>query len=573
MGENPEVIPSSKATTSETNLSTSTRPRPASTSTSAGGKYRLPPEFFTSLQKHDRKRRQVSNTSHVISAHVINDTTNINRNLDVHDLNSDFQHENFSSVHDAIYDNPLNVSTEFVILNTTTAEKADEILQTTEMFDINRSTSENLSEIEDVNNEDGEQVESQTDFQNPHITQNPLDKEDSLKISEQVESQTSFKNPQITQNPFELPNGSDETVSEKITTDLQEVEEVLSNPQPLVAQIDSEEDSDEPQTKLELKETQTSSSTVNSTSNPIIENNTKTSLTTKSYEETIQENITEKTLLKITENDEKKSDEVPEVIQHDYPVYSYGQDEVEIVKLDNGTKKKSPDSNQLNNDVRLEKETENKTTIIEESSEELQTFNISPIKSKTDELKDKMHDNVTNPPNTSPNYQFVEIPENKHSKRVFVNVTIATEPDAKNPASKPVYILSVSVPTDGDPSNLPINIGLPNMEAFQMSTINPSSTPATTLPPPKWGGECECSCPCLEEDTSKDEEITTTESYSTDLFNSTTESYGSTFSEWMDESSTFTTDLTETSSSGCPEYTTPLPPAPTILILEGRKVI
>lgn len=383
-------------------------------------------------------------------------------------------------------------------------------------------------------------------------------------------------------------------------------------------------------------------------------------VSTKSYDETMKEKSTD-TVLKVTEKEIKLSElkvdpiesklpesnsmkpsavESPEVIQHDYPIYSYGQDEVEIVHLDKGSngtlKKKSPDANQLNNEVKdFEEKVENKT-VVEESSEELQTFNLAPVKKLfEDETKKKannMHEsepaivsnnNQSVPSVYSPQVQLVDIPEsNRHSKRVLVNVTIATQPDSNYPfASNPVYVLSVSVPTDGNPNSVPgINIGYPNSPepmAFQMSTQNPYSTsfhPSSTITPvnhppiSSWGGECECSCPCLEESSSVSEdnesstadtltnsskELTplalnasspTNSSYVDDVAmwsesENNTEYFSSDSEAWSDDplssaNSSFSTEVssTETSSGGCLEGTTPLPPLPTILILEGRII-
>lgn len=293
--------------------------------------------------------------------------------------------------------------------------------------------------------------------------------------------------------------------------------------------------------------------------------------------------------------------ESDESVQQDYPLYSYGQDEFEIINLDqrNKTQKKSPDANKLNNDVKNYeiKHSENKT--LEESSEELQTINIAPVKKLIDDEKKKvmqvMHESESKPFNNDPQVQFVNLPE-KPSKRVFVNVTIAA--DSNNPyASKPFYVLSVSVPTDGDPNNLAgINIGLPNAPEtlpLQMGgstdSVPVQSQLSTIAPLPHWGGECECSCPCLDENSSfMDDDDDTIEpvippvAESSTLFNETnstelyteTESSSEYFTESESTTDVFTTTSSDLSSTyGCPEVSTSLPPAPTILILEGRSLI
>nr|CAD7592846.1 unnamed protein product [Timema genevievae] len=301
-------------------------------------------------------------------------------------------------------------------------------------------------------------------------------------------------------------------------------------------------------------------------------------------------------------------------IQHDYPVFAYGLDEVEIVKLNNHEsvtlktggglpQHTSPDANKLNNEVaenipsfglsmfddNTEKfgsarDTTAKTIItttylsayqsdattmqykddIKSYISSVNTAIENPSKSKQFEGLN-LHDNgfptshvneltlqhntesVSNrnvvpheepqkPPSVEnvnvnepsltafPRIDVLSIPtdlngSSRHAKRVLVNVTIATENvDLDNKTGQhsnshqPVYVLSVSVPTDGDSDRLPgINISPPvqNAPLVSLEIKNDNNTPTTKTEPPStilptilpfhlWGGVCECSCPCLE---------------------------------------------------------------------------
>lgn len=234
--------------------------------------------------------------------------------------------------------------------------------------------------------------------------------------------------------------------------------------------------------------------------------------------------------------------------------------------------------------------------------------------------------------------QIVQMPRGteseRQSRRVLVNVTISTEDFDGNSGSKksshPLYMLSVSVPTDGQTNNFPgINISpieLPTQTAMSSMGDNPHVEPdesttrippppqPPTSPPPSWGGECECSCPCMDshEKDNFSEGLTASEealfhelgndgfssSYEdSDLFNSSEDSQEksnnnsseihnleglfeieeSTTESWLSssdlistESTTYPTEVT-TEGFWC-SGTTPLPPEPIILILEGEAL-
>ncbi|XP_046748396.1 teneurin-m isoform X1 [Diprion similis] len=401
--------------------------------------------------------------------------------------------------------------------------------------------------------------------------------------------------------------------------------------------------------------------------------------------------------------------------QRDYPVFSYGQDEVEIVKLDqeeDGTTVKSkiarvPDkeiksaSSLATNEVRIQEEKDNPEVPEMKRKESLQVVNAgseqfgdntgnlhgdeddsensvqhgatkfsqrsdtannncdSSLHEKHETEKSSNANSVTFNSNAIPEHPLthqvhvVEVPRGaesqRSSRRILVNVTISTddfEGNAdSNKASRPLYMLSVSVPTGGQTNNFPgINIspmqlpGQPAMSSLvensrvdETTTRIPPPPQPPTSPPPSWGGECECSCPCMESDekdkfsdemnaledamfpefenynfSSSYEDtylFTSSEDYSqnsnnsfqingskglSDVEESTTEPSLSSVSElnvtesttesWLsstldlnfNESTTYSSEEMTTQGLWC-TGTTPLPPEPTILILEGAR--
>jgi len=284
-----------------------------------------------------------------------------------------------------------------------------------------------------------------------------------------------------------------------------------------------------------------------------------------------------------------ETSEQSEELQRDYPVpiYSYGQDDVEIVDLQDKKQPvetakaelhtKSPESIPiLNNDVKMnaalrqEWNKDNVRIIEREKNDEefLRKFkkqfhrheastadesveNSPSIKTNynsppTDTLHETMHDSLSN---ASPRFpsrsdspmiqrvQIVEVPVyrdpsqplsssssfSSSSHRVLINVTIATE-DSSAVSSKPLYVLSVSVPTESGAISHSSGI---NVDQAQMRTVErlsessgasmkkipandnesidavdtrlpPPPQPPASPPAPIWaGGECECSCPCM----------------------------------------------------------------------------
>lgn len=388
--------------------------------------------------------------------------------------------------------------------------------------------------------------------------------------------------------------------------------------------------------------------------------------------------------------------EQSEELQKDYPlpIYSYGQDEIEIVDLHHKkqsiAKAKNPTktSEILDNNVKMKvvsrKDRQNKDDVRiimrEESDDELlrkfkEKFheaavdvnepveNSSLIRTNynsppTNTLHETVHDSSDNasprfPSNTdhlsnSPitqRVQIVEVPvyRDAHSgpsssssssspHRVLINVTIAAEnPSAAS--SRPLYVLSVSVPTeDGHSSGINIDQAqvppaasmkkIPAKDAESISVVDtrlpPPPQPPASPPAPIWaGGECECSCPCMGSSSDEwdnfsaiddnleqelesvnatmlddeflesgeksadrreqDTESAVKDSAKTNATISTTENYYlSTMddfaknSESIDGSSTSTYEPEVSTDPWACSGSTALPPEPTILILEGE---
>nr|XP_012218677.1 PREDICTED: teneurin-m isoform X5 [Linepithema humile] len=387
-----------------------------------------------------------------------------------------------------------------------------------------------------------------------------------------------------------------------------------------------------------------------------------------------------------------------EELQRDYPVpiYSYGQDEVEIVDFQHKIAEtrhaaNSPDAKILDNDVKTNvafRKTRDKNDLrvvvrersdeeflrkfeekfretdgVDESIENFPSIKTDRNSSATDALHDNtMHDSSgdassnsasnADHPSNSPiiqRVQIVEVPvyRDAHSDsqsfsssssphRVLINVTIATE-DSASP--RPLYVLSVSVPTESDAAGrtsgininqaqvherppesyaasmkkIPANDAAESIHAVDTRLPPPPQPPASPPAPPVWaGGECECSCPCMgsssdewdnfsaiddnpeqelddvnstfllaeqSSDTKqRNEESSTKDSVRSDA-SSTTEDYYSSSPDDVTETSESDNE-TISSSTYEPEVstnmwacsgTTPLPPEPTILILEGSR--
>ncbi|KAK2581810.1 hypothetical protein KPH14_002280 [Odynerus spinipes] len=411
-----------------------------------------------------------------------------------------------------------------------------------------------------------------------------------------------------------------------------------------------------------------------------------------------------------------KSSEKSEELQRDYPIpiYSYGQDEVEIVKLNHNSKSSTTTKNKiayepietpdkrsdiLNNEVRtlskdrgMDHQKDDLRVIMREGSDEefLRKFEerfyresseteeekqASPEKINESKEKEKKEENNTHEKSHDPpkvasdsnaklpivqHVQIIEVPvERDHrssssssssssstssTHRVLVNVTIANG-DSSTGASRPLYVLSVSVPVETEPNDRSANVhetkessasqdegkrsekvvNVVNVEPIDVVRLPPPPKPPASPPPPMWGGgECECSCPCMdsssdewvnfsaidetnllfeqdfdqheqqdnsssprngslpdsernvEKEAERQEENVETTTSSQDLVRvNTTENsedyYTEEDTESTSESSSTSEPETTTSDVISCSATTPLPPEPIILILEGAR--
>ncbi|XP_076630830.1 teneurin transmembrane protein Ten-m isoform X5 [Colletes latitarsis] len=377
------------------------------------------------------------------------------------------------------------------------------------------------------------------------------------------------------------------------------------------------------------------------------------------------------------------SSEKSEELQRDYPlpIYNYGQDEIEIVKLDqkseSGTTTKTKqrgyesmnDVHRLehrNSDLRVITREENDEEFIREFEKKFHGVSGESDRVLEDSSSAKNHDSPnkadsatksnSGAESASPLIQQVKIVEvpvhrdrepsssSSSSHRVLVNITIASG-DSGSAASKPLYVLSVSVPTNGDAETHSSGMNVKQVETQAHETaresaasmanvansaameandnrLPPPPQPPSSPPPSIWaGGECECSCPCMgsssdewdnfsandeslnfyqeldnsshsvdkssehgektdaggaEEQVEQKEtpSVSSMDSVKVDVTSSTENLYSSATEENTDSTewttSTYETESSTVGISGC-SGTTPLPPEPTILILEGAR--
>ncbi|XP_034187283.2 teneurin transmembrane protein Ten-m isoform X3 [Osmia lignaria lignaria] len=314
-----------------------------------------------------------------------------------------------------------------------------------------------------------------------------------------------------------------------------------------------------------------------------------------------------------------KSSEKSEELQRDYPlpIYNYGQEEVEIVKLNHGgesdtvTKTRLDRTSSFGNSVpRLGQNSDFRVITREESDEEFlrefeKKFREDATPTDQEEAPNDTHvpSNVPvepNPPLTQ-QVKIIEVPvDRSHSSpssassasssphRVLVNITIASS----DSSSKPLYVLSVSVPTDGAHQAPEVHqreeSGSNVVSNTNDNRLPPPPQPPSSPPPPLWaGGECECSCPCMGSasdewdnfsaiDENNEHEIDNSslsvepnkmaeEEVVKENFSTTEENGGST--DWTTANYDTESSSVDLSCSG----STPLPPEPTILILEGAR--
>lgn len=475
VGENSEGFPASKATTSETNLSTSSRPRPSS----SGGNNQIDGVYA-------RKRRDLNVTPH---AFVL-----------------------FS-----------NVSTSSPMMDSSAAPLHDStVVSSTE-----------LSLASDVNNA------AVTNFTTSETTFESV----STQGPDQTTSEVAFETTAEAQ--FE-------------STITEEVEEVKTTPETLV---------DEQTNEREIEDILNAKIDYEKAFDPDYEDDDDSTEVVEELREKPQKaGIPESISLK------PSGLENPAAIQHDSPVYAYGQDEIEIVNLHHKTISTTAKSKAVYEVQSKEHVSSKELTDFNLAAEEFDAADVISIKSdvpvlETHDINTTNTDGVVSETNKSSKISVIEVPKVLDSlipsKRILVNVTIATEPDSPN-SPQSVYVLSVSLPTDNTPSP-EINVNSQSEKRYH-NTSSHESNKNTNEEPKSYGGECECSCPCLDPETSSKPDDVTFEN-ATDLMSSTTET------TIVEPSDSTTTEETWMTSTLCPEITTNVPPTPTILILEGRMLV
>ncbi|XP_032511790.2 teneurin-m isoform X1 [Danaus plexippus] len=145
-----------------------------------------------------------------------------------------------------------------------------------------------------------------------------------------------------------------------------------------------------------------------------------------------------------------------------------------------------------------------------------------------------------------------------NAKHVLINLTISAD-DANNDSYKPLYSLTVTVPTVGDSNEIPtVKITPLDTEPTMPTNFNkPISIQNTTkttktIETEDWGGSCECSCPVCDSGHSSDDLY---DDYvdKTTLFNENTEDLSSPYST---DGSTITEENIKTTNDASSEFTT-----------------
>lgn len=554
VGENSDGFPASKATTSETNLSTSSRPRPSS----SGGNNEIEGVYA-------RKRREVNVTPHafVLFSNVSTSSSpmdNVSSAAPLHDSTvlSSTEMSLASDVNNAAVTNSVSKSLETtttIFDNFTSVETT--VFENTNITMENSDTTPNPEQITEVTSE-----QSEAQFKKEEDINEPLKDLNSQIIT--TISEVSNMTVQQDNNEKNVSNEMKPQVDDHLT-----IEEILD------AKIDYEkafgpdyDDSDD---------------------DSLENNNSPTNLTSeviKIDKETVEEMRQPPQINQLTESISMKTSS--EAIQHDYPVYAYGQDEVQIVNLNHETISTTAKSKAVYDHPEVPPKPEVQRLT---SSEELTDFNLAAeefdladvinIKSdtpvlQTHEINATNTNSVASETNVPSKISVIEVPTVHDglmpSKRILVNVTIATEPDSPH-SPQSVYVLSVSLPTENNPSP-DVSVNSQSEKRYQNSSSHHESTKNEILAPEEsknYGGECQCSCPCLDPETSPSPSLASdvTVQNATDLLSSTTET---TILETSD--STTTDETWTTTPTQCPEITTTsIPPTPMILILEGRMLI
>ncbi|KAK9876572.1 hypothetical protein WA026_013952 [Henosepilachna vigintioctopunctata] len=515
--ENTQIVTPSKPNQQESNTSTSSRPKTSSN----GGNVKSNPPI--------RKRREADGRPHpVLLASVLSERNNSNSSIDVqHDVNPTL-HES-SSVDSLVPE------------------------------DENSSTFTNSPVVLD-------EVGTSSYLEDSSITSEIIEDPDHFQYST-----TTFQS----ETEYNIVTDTD-YIEEYYTT----VRDITDRPEEGDSTTPSLESSYE---KL-LSTTEFSSDITEHSEDISAMSESSVSTSVASSEETEVNKSTTPSLTKLKDN--KSEETYSDFIQHDDPGYDFGSaDDIDIITFDEKPTKDVIDivnldekSSKLNSKYNTSyyEETTPKTTLSAVIVEDRSSFDNPSV----------LHDyNTTNSsfghpsvPSSASNIRVINLPPvepaNK-SKRLLVNVTIASDFDSSNNfASQPIYVLSVSIPTEGTAEAPAV------MSEYKEY---PDDKKKVELGKEKGesGGACQCSCPSLDindyfTDYNESQAYDSSEkkiNVTPFLPNTTSESYITTTepTSTTESFSSSTTDLTDNWTNFCGDSSTKLPPPPTILILEDAR--
>ncbi|CAH1993726.1 unnamed protein product, partial [Acanthoscelides obtectus] len=541
VGDNTQVVPASKSATSETNLSTSTRPKTQSSNT--GGKY--------VDQVYARRRRQVSNDQHVFV--LSNPPASTSGQSSLHDG---------TSLHDLHGVDSLSTNTP----QDEAATEKDEVITAEPASDESVSDEVHVATEPDYPMDAARSVEDTTETASDTIEVLPTVSvhfngiaAESGHIPEQLYDLT--EDVDITTISNETPQSSGQFAS--TTTSATDTNMLNRSEDPLST----------------LDDITTESSLLDADPSRLTTNEDTEDLRTESDEET--HDISDSSLFTLDEDiyeDMKRDYEEPPKsaeFQHDAPIFSVkagntDSEEKALLEKVQGMSKKPLEIHPSLEDVEPEKrfvqdgileQSEGDSFLkAQDSSKELTDANLSIVPlNQTPDLKPGSFNNpmfVHNPTNQDANrFKVLDVPPapSMHpNNRFLVNVTIAAD------NTQPVYVLSVSVPMDGKGE-----VQVMSKEAPEpMIEEKEKKAPVGLFDEEKdaSGGACECSCPCL--DSSND---------FSDGNSSLEFDYDALGAKETETTVATTTELTESTLStatACPEVTVP---PPMILVLEGAR--
>lgn len=568
--ENQEIIPSSKTTISETNLSTSSKPKPSS-----GGN-----NYFQL-----RKRRHVVNSPHAIlnNRSITLDDSVISSSTNKHDNDSKYEHASTSTVLAPLHDMILNFSTSDVSLinvdytTTTTNNPKQHNFTTVQGPEDGSEDNKFETTTSDFNEYDSNEDLDDISNEDPFFDNDPL-----VKISEIVEIENARLHDNLTVGELQentSPKRKKDAASDGKLENIQQDDPVSSYESGEIEMVNSSNITTSSTTTMKSKIAYDGTTMLKEKfelkDQNVLNNEVKENLTDESSKELTDYNLAAAENRDYVYDLKKKSN------------FNIPNENLSLLNLHENVDFYNTDNTTNNKKINSEFINENRV-----ASSNIKIIEVPPL----------------SPFNSTTN-------NNGNNKRVTINVTIATEPnDSGGPnTAQNLYVLSVSIPTidnsNESPSNNNININTqpepykasssaPLKQLSQQKEFIASDMPVATTNVTNnhlllnassdksfgfWGGECQCSCPCLDDYENFADDNDTAIDYIEDvekILNSSV-SFEDELSFTGNKSgnniiSTTTTDPTTTSddwittNSACQDTSTKNPPTPTILILEGR---